>query len=413
MKYLAFALTFSFGFSAFPHGTQPIHLDLEARASEYTSLQPPRDLTSDLDPILTIGLKNLAWLTHINSKRAEPLSFSSKETQHGIPIEKPMIYNTEIIQKSYDDLLATLPKEMTDVLIGNSPQTDTPPIDTTQYLNFGRLIDTIYQTTVRWNSMKKYLVLLADLKLDDVRGYYFLNADTNLNDELKSWSTLDSARRAQLTDWLTQICANTDKDLDSCTQKVSNLSKEADLHAFYDHYFPEAKSHWDSYFTLENIRKDVTYETPSLMTVPFQDPGDKTIAAFLKSNIEDEWHWLDWHLIINFASRALTHIEFAAGQVPHVNGVGGNIITMDENSPLTEYNVQWAIRHEYGHTLGFQDCYIEFYDTGRAAIVSYQFDTMNLMCSRQGHLKETHYLALKQNYMKDYVSRSNSFLIWR
>jgi hypothetical protein len=81
-----------------------------------------------------------------------------------------------------------------------------------------------------------------------------------------------------------------------------------------------------------------------------------------------------------------------------VDKLGGNEITMDKNAPLSEYEVQWTIRHEFGHVLGFRDCYLEFYDSTEKAIVSYQFDVTNLMCSRQGHLKEIHYQELKRLY---------------
>jgi len=52
---------------------------------------------------------------------------------------------------------------------------------------------------------------------------------------------------------------------------------------------------------------------------------------------------------------------FEPGVTPHVNGIGGRIITMDANAPLDDYDVSWTIRHEYGHVLGFPDCYVEFY----------------------------------------------------
>ncbi len=396
---LATLLPFDLAFASQP-GEQPFHLDLEARATEYTALQPPRDFNDVLDPIISVGKRNLDWLQFINSKRSEPLSFSSKETQHGIPMDKPNVYNTELIQASYSDLVKTLPKEMTDVLIGNSPFTENPPVDTARYLELGRQVDMVYQLTVRWNSMKRYLALLVDLKLDDVRGYFFLNADQNLQSEFATWSNLDSARKDQLVNWLTQICANSERDFDRCGQKVLKLSTENELNSFYNHYFPEAENHWNSYFKIQNARRDIISSDSTALNVAFRDPGDASIMNFLKLNIEDEWHWLDWHLILNFTKNAMTHIEFAPGQVPHVDRVGGSTITMDRNSPLSEYNVQWTIRHEYGHTLGFLDCYIEFYDLKLGAIVSYQFDTTNLMCSRQGHLKETHFLAIKEAYQR-------------
>ena len=75
-----------------------------------------------------------------------------------------------------------------------------------------------------------------------------------------------------------------------------------------------------------------------------------------------------------------------------------NSLTMDANQSLAEYHVRWTIRHEFGHTLGFPDCYVEFYDTSTQEMISYQVDTSNLMCSRRGKLQEKHYNELKRVY---------------
>ncbi len=64
---------------------------------------------------------------------------------------------------------------------------------------------------------------------------------------------------------------------------------------------------------------------------------------------------------------------------------------------MTEYDVQWTIRHEFGHVLGFPDCYIEFYEQASGEIINYQIDTSNLMCSRMGHIQEKHFAELKRS----------------
>jgi hypothetical protein len=73
---------------------------------------------------------------------------------------------------------------------------------------------------------------------------------------------------------------------------------------------------------------------------------------------------------------------------------------MDANTPLTEWDVQWTIRHEFGHVLGFVDCYLEFYDPSEKAIVTYQLDIDHLMCARSGRMQKSMYDVLKQYYLK-------------
>ena len=71
---------------------------------------------------------------------------------------------------------------------------------------------------------------------------------------------------------------------------------------------------------------------------------------------------------------------------------------MDANQPLTEYDAQWTIRHEFGHVLGLPDCYVEFYIQERGVIMNYQLDIDNIMCSRRGHVKETNVQELERAY---------------
>lgn len=387
----------------------PFHLDLEARASDFAHLFSNTKISSELAPIIAAGEVNLNWLKHINAKQNVKLSFSSRATQIGIPIDQPKIYSSDLIQKSFQEFVLTVPKEMSDVLFHGAAMTDLPPINTEDYLKIGRLMDKIYQYAVRWNTMQVYLPYLATLQVNDVRGYYFLKREAHLTEDFQNWAKLDSARKTQLSEWLMQICANVVRSIDACEKLVQGLNTKDELQHFYDQYFLKSEKLYESYFALDTTRNDVHWSRESnTMTVPFMDPRNTDIADFLKKNIEDEWHWLGWQLHLNFLPQAETHVEFVPGALPHVNQVGGSTITMDANAPLTEYNVQWTIRHEYGHTLGFVDCYLEFYDTRQAAIVSYQLDTSNLMCSRKGKFKEIHLSELEKNYSQ--LAHSNKMI---
>jgi hypothetical protein len=153
-------------------------------------------------------------------------------------------------------------------------------------------------------------------------------------------------------------------------------------------------------------RGDVVWSSsnPTELHIPFLDPGnsgDASLASYVKDNIEDEWRWQGWNLHLDLVkgTNQTAHIELQPGVTPHVV-VAENAIVMDANQPRTEYDARWAIRHEFGHILGFVDCYVEFYDEERAVMVSYQIDTTNLMCSRRGALKQTHFDELKRVYFR-------------
>jgi hypothetical protein len=147
-----------------------------------------------------------------------------------------------------------------------------------------------------------------------------------------------------------------------------------------------------------------TSKQSGLMAIPFKDPKDTAVKSFLLDNIEDEWKKPGWNLKLQFQTSGswmgMPEIKFEPGATPHVNGLGGNTITMDANSPLTEYGTRWTIRHEFGHVLGLPDCYIEFLDQEREVMVSYQIDLDNLMCSRRGKFNELHFEELKKAYFR-------------
>ena len=120
----------------------------------------------------------------------------------------------------------------------------------------------------------------------------------------------------------------------------------------------------------------------------------------MKENIEDEWQGAGFNLIIDYKKNMSNYprIEFKEGVTAHVNELGGNLITMEAEYPIETKDQKYTIRHEYGHVIGFQDCYLEFFDTSEKAMVYYEVDVDNIMCSRNGKLKPTHIEELRKSY---------------
>jgi hypothetical protein len=363
-----------------------------------------------LNNVVSLGERNLAWLNHINSLRpdGDKLSLTSKDTQNGIPIEKPSEYNPELIQQKLLAQKAKMPAAMVDVIFGNKPFTDTPPVEVKDYITAARELDRVYQSALRWRTMAPWLSYLAERRHQDIRGWYFLSRLEGRTEKLANFTRQDDAFKAQVRDWLTGLCYNSDDGdtIDSCARSVDSLiSRGADLNAYYDAKAPAAAEIYNGYFAIPEgaARREIRFEAgehPRLIA-PFADPGRDDYRHFLQDNIQDEWRFQNWHLELPFSNeRNIPHVEFLPGVTPHVNDLGGDTITMNSTQPLTEYDAQWTIRHEYGHVLGFPDCYVEFYVPERRVIINYQFDIENLMCSRRGHIQERHVSELQRNYAK-------------
>lgn len=385
---------------------QALHLDLDMEGQEYRALLGKfKTTTADVTiaRIIEVGERNLDWLKKINMNREEgdKLSFSSKDTQVGIPISAPSRYNAQIVKDRFNEVVSDLPKEMSVVLIDDEPFTDEPPIETMVYLEHGRKVDRIYQTAARWLLRSQQLNALAGYRAKDVRGYYYLIHLTDLQKKLERLDLVEAEERAKIEEALVTLCLNSNKSLQACKKAVAAVGDNA--WTFYRNHLVAGRNNYNSFFEIPSYgrRRDIFWPTdrPNVAKIPFYKPSSRAVLDFMKTNVQDEWSYGRWKLLLDFRTRGnIPYVVFEPNVVPHVNGVGGNRITMDSATPLTEYNVQWTIRHEFGHVLGFPDCYLEFYDTEEKVIINYQIDTDDLMCSRKGKMNERLFKEMKENY---------------
>ena len=247
--------------------------------------------------------------------------------------------------------------------------------------------------------MKPYLDELKEERKNDVRGYYSLSREPAVEATLDNWSSLPLDAQVKYRDQLLGVCGNSEERPVCKSEFDSTQSKKN----FWLKYKAASQTVYEDFFKIQWFRTDIlwTSANPDEASMPFVDPNNAAIASYLKENVEDEWKWQDWQLRLNFQAgdpASMSHLEFKPGVTAHVETP--NKIVMDENQPTTEYNSQWTIRHEYGHILGFPDCYIEFYDEDRGRMVNYQLDTTNLMCSRRGVLQQKHFDEMKRVYYR-------------
>lgn len=386
-------------------------LELELQSSQYEQLLNalPNEELRDADavalkPVLDLGKRNLDLLIAVNNARVESdrISLTSKESAQGYPIDQPRIYNVAIILKEHQELVAQVPSPLLSVLNGTGQLGPSLPVTDADYISWGRLIDRSYQSAMRWLTLKPYRPQYIAQRKNDIRGYSTLSHEAELASKLSSWGAQDAATRARLREALVGLCGNSNS-LKDCARDLDRLiATHGKIEAFYQRYLKASRKLYDSYFALRWPRHDLVWNAgePGVLHAPFVDPRDARVASYLKFNIEDEWKWSGWRLSLDFQpqdSGSTAHLIFEPGTTPHVI-VAENAIVMDANQPITEYDSQWAIRHEYGHILGFPDCYVEFYDTDNATMVSYQLDITNLMCSRRGVLQQTHFDEMKKHY---------------
>ncbi|RYZ76510.1 MAG: hypothetical protein EOP05_04805 [Proteobacteria bacterium] len=361
---------------------------------------------------LSMGARAYEWLKLINSDLTESdhFSFSNRDNLRSSPIERPEIYNAAIVVRKANLLVSSMADgEMKDVLLGNRPIPSTFPagMSPTEFLTIGREVAHIYDLATRWVMMANFMDRLIIEQSSDVRGYNYFKNMEDVEGTLGNYKRLDVKQQEEIRTALIQLCMNDadffDVSRDDCVMDIAKAVSKNKVLMKYREHRQAGERKFKNFFKLNSdlVRSDLTWDKKAnVLHFPFLLPEDSKIAMYLKSNVEDEWKLPDWNLQIDFSpirTKGMAVLEFVEGALAHVEP---NKIVMDKNEPISEWTSQSTIRHEFGHLLGFKDCYVEFYDESEHAIVNYQLDTTDIMCSSAGRFKKSHYDRLKDAYKK-------------
>ncbi|MBY0414710.1 MAG: hypothetical protein K2Q18_11110 [Bdellovibrionales bacterium] len=376
---------------------------IENRLSDKNLKAVETEEAKELEMLLAVGKKASQWIEVVNANReTNKLDLSNVKKTGGIPITTPNITNTAILMQKYSDFLKKTTPLITDVITSSQNYPTNPPVSDLEFVNALRVLDRIYQGTVRWAGASKWLDWYANRAIYDVRGYIFLKETPNLADVLKTYPEMSKEDQAKYTGLLLGLCRNGDFEASDCLTELAGYVKRNTLYGFYTKFSKYGKSMYDLFFTVKNTRPEVYWNDElTVLFSPFQTPKQDDVRDWLKLNVDDEWRGVGFNLTIEFQnSSSNPRIQFKEGVTANVNGIGGNLITMSTEYPINTIDQKYTIRHEYGHVLGFEDCYLEFYDNREKAMIYYEIDVDNLMCSRNGHIKDTHIEQLKKSYNK-------------
>lgn len=408
MKTIFFGLVFFATANTLAHEALPHHLDLELDSSEYRQLlkRPTRKSVAADHPAIQQGLRwgerLNQWLTHENNRRSPEtaLRLTNPGTRRGIPIDKPSIYSEKTIEADIAKHTAEMPAAMLAVLNGGAFPA-TLPLPDADFILIARKVDKTYQSSARFKSLDGWRSAYVARKALDVRSFHFFMTNGWNSARIGAFDNLPADEQAVVRGHLIGICMNDSNSASECRNRIQRAIANRTIASEFEKFYRVSQRVWNDFFVIpgRGVRRDVTHTDPNNMIVPFNTPSIAKFVPYLKDNVEDEFKWGDWRLSINYGTFWNgPRLRFVPGEVPHVDGLGGNNITMDSNQSIEEYESQWTIRHEFGHVIGLPDCYHEFYDNELGAYVNYQLDITDLMCSRAGDMNERIFKELKRVY---------------
>lgn len=364
----------------------------------------------ELKKILIACKRSILWFEKVNSERSaqNKLDLTTKDSSKGIPITDPLKSNTQIVSTRFNQLMSEANPLLTSVIASTEDLPSYAPVSDLEFIKTIRSFDILYQHTIRWSIARENLSWYINRSLWDIRGHLFLKATADLQNKLANWPQLSNLEKTNFKIWLMGLCHNGDFEEAECDEVLSRAIKRGNALTFYQRVISFGEEMHQSFFQVSptRIRPEIYWNENkkklfSPFLLPLILPKRLEIKNWLSENIEDEWKGADFNLKLNFllaSENPIPHIEFQSGVSAHVDRIGGDTITIDADHSINNLNQRWSIRHEYGHILGFPDCYLEFYDVKEGAMIYYEIDTDNIMCSRHGHVQYEHILKLQTVY---------------
>ncbi len=390
------------------HPNNPLNLAPQGGdETKKVSLKTESLNNDELQPALDLGKRAIEWLNLVNEKRdtQNRLNLADRMTKNPVPPEKPKVNSTALILERLKIRTSEIPAAMKPYLLEQKDLTDVLPVSDEEFIQSIRGLNGVYQSAVRWIGQRPYLDYYSQNDVYDIRGVYFFKKEIDLENKLNHFSQLDAATQTNYSEWLISLCHNSEVDQSLCRQELdqaqNDLKNPEAVRQFYSKYLQPAENVYNHFFEVENIRTDLLWNADrSIITQDFTNPEIEKIATWFKVNVEEEWQFKGFQLIIQFVQKneVSPFLEFVKGVTPHVSGETHNKITMDPDYSLDDYDTQWTIRHEFGHVLGFPDCYLEFYDSEKMEMTYYTIEPDNLMCAWGGKLQQSHADELKRVY---------------
>lgn len=384
---------------------QKLYRQMRMQQPERFRLQNNNPAALPLDPLeraIALGARSQAWIDTLNKARPKDkqLITSKVAKKGGIPPEAPSKYSPALIAEDLKKWESTAPQEVLDVLITQvKPYSTEFTIDETDFLKINRKIQGIYSTSIRWKSFEQWIPYLRERKAEDIRGYIFLSREANLEADLDSFASLDAEKQKLWRGYFLQLCLNNENVDAVCRGTIDQAVADGTIKTYVNGWMPAAKRLWDESFAVQWEGTDISWldAEKSVIRAGIRSAGDAALQSSFHDILARVWNVGGSILEAFFDPAASLKIIFEPAAQAHYSQRESAIV-MDQNGDMQDPENQVVLAHEFGHALGFPDCYVEFYDDDEQAIINYQLDVQNIMCSLNGDVNGRHFEELRKAY---------------
>jgi hypothetical protein len=254
-------------------------------------------------------------------------------------------------------------------------------------------LDKLLEVATRYEGQKCQFSSLGEKQKQDLRPYlrythkcYQFNLKNECDDDALSSIFKNDNKEAEND--LEQMCLSVEK-ASICLKEIEIKKRSKDLSNLTKKYLEKfTKERFESLFLLKaDNNRFSCQKVDGIVKISievFNNGWEPLEFQSLIDSIESTWKnsSTEIKLIeVTAAHNETLKIVPLANGISHVNSNEPRTIYL--NRSLDLFNLRKAVAHEFGHILGFPDCYIEFFDQKRRELVYYELskENSNLMCS--------------------------------
>ncbi|HAZ13715.1 MAG: hypothetical protein A2X86_16545 [Bdellovibrionales bacterium GWA2_49_15] len=217
-----------------------------------------------------------------------------------------------------------------------------------------------------------------------------------LDEVLPSWNSQEYLEvRNKIFPHLLILCGMTGKADQQCRDDVAAAIASGKLMPWYKEYREQVRI--KRFKPLFDLRQDskryactkINSGHTTIMTIPYVPAGEKIDPvlqevgqSYWKQNTAFYIKFVPVAANARIPNNALRILE-KASVLSHVRGDRPNDLVLASSVIQNKTLLKMTIAHELGHVLGFEDCYVEYFNQVSEELVYYEVDSTNLMCSMQ------------------------------